>query len=78
MNVHPLAIGVEIEKVNSELNDGHKDGTRGKIVSVLGPVDPVIAAKFGSQYGYFILWEDCPIPVFTGSKKVLPRGIKAD
>jgi hypothetical protein len=65
----PLKIGTEIEKTGSKPGDGHQDGARGKVVGVLGPVD---VPGVDDHYGYFILWDDFPIPVFTSGSRVQP------
>jgi len=67
--MHPLKVGTEIEKVSSEVGDGHIDGARGRVASVMGPVD---VPGFPCRYGYFVKWEDFPIPVFIAGHKVQP------
>jgi predicted nucleotidyltransferase len=60
--------GTLVEKQNSEPDDGHPDGEKGKIVGSMGPLDdPVL----GCKYGYFILWDRSPgVPVFTMETKL--------
>lgn len=60
--------GTFVVKQNSEAEDGHPDGEKGKIVGSMGPLDdPVLNCK----YGYFVLWDGSPgVPVFTMETKL--------
>jgi len=60
--------GTLVEKQNSEPEDGHPDGERGKIVGSMGPLEePVL----GCRYGYFVMWEENPeVPVFIMETKL--------
>jgi hypothetical protein len=57
----PYAVGSLVEKCCSEPGDGHPDGALAKVVSVMGPI---AIPGYKSQYGYFVLWNDFPAPVF--------------
>lgn len=54
-----------VRKVHSEKGDGHKNGALGTVVGYLG--HPEV-----EEYGYWIRWDDFPLPVFTLSYKVEP------
>ncbi len=57
--------GTVIEKVASEADDAHPDGSLGKVVGSLGPMD--------GTYAYFIEWDDMPgVPVGIASWKIRP------
>lgn len=60
--------GTQVEKQNSEAQDGHPDGSLGEIVGSMGPLDePVL----GCRYGYFVMWDATPeLPVFVMETKV--------
>jgi hypothetical protein len=80
-----LDIGTRIVKVNSEPGDGHKDGSKGKILTVIPiPITKAIGISeavrtaggcFPAGYiitcAYFIEWDEHPgIPVGTIDYKI--------
>lgn len=59
--------GTLVEKINSDPEDAHGDGSKAKVAGSLCISD---IPDFEEKYGYFVRWDDLPeAPVFvTGSR----------
>jgi hypothetical protein len=68
MATEPYKVGSTVQKCCSVAGDGHGDGARGRVVSVLGPMK---IPGFESEYGYFVHFDDFPIPVFVYGDRVI-------
>jgi predicted nucleotidyltransferase len=71
--------GTLVEKQNSEAEDGHPNGAKGKIVGSMGPLDEPSRTALNCKYGYFIIWDKSPgVPVFTMETKLKRRSMLTD
>lgn len=83
--VAPGAIpnGTLVEKINSKSEDTHRDGSVGRILGSVGPLDPAqvhqpdLPAVEPAAYAYMIEWNDIPgIPVFIAGNRLQLHEIK--
>jgi hypothetical protein len=68
---HPYPKGTRVQKYNSKPEDLHENGAKGTVVDVLGPVPD---GDMQGRCGYFILWDDFPLPVFIADDRVRMLG----
>lgn len=72
---NPMAIelipdGARIRKVFSEENDAHPVGSQGVVLSSC-PYEAMVNGRL-IRAGYFVLWDDFPLPVFVVDFKIAP------
>ena len=70
---NPLEIGTPIEKINSKVDDTHRNGARGKVCEIAGQVPSNAPREIAGVWGYFVEWEDLPgVPVFIAGNRIRP------
>lgn len=62
------ANGMRVEKIGSEADDTHVDGS---LATIVGSVGPIPFEDGSNGYGYFVHWDDLPgLPVFIADTRI--------